>query len=125
MKRIQRTDRDNACLSVTSNSMDFLPLDRTGNRRFAPILVHPDRVEKHILEDEKEARNYIIQAWAEAMELYRSGQHELKLSKDTENYLRQMQKEFMPEDAKSELSSCGWMKLSQDYVCSTMIYKKH
>lgn len=41
------------------------------------------------------------------MELYGSGQHELKLSKDTENYLRQMQKEFMPEDAKSELSNCG------------------
>ena len=59
---------------------------------------------------EKEARNYIIQAWAEAMELYRSGQHELKLSKDTENYLRQMQKEFMPEDCESRnLSSCGWM----------------
>ena len=94
-------DRPRQCVFVgTSNSMDFLPLDRTGNRRFAPILVHPDRVEKHILEDEKEARNYIIQAWAEAMELYRSGQHGLKLSKDTENYLRQMQKEFMPEDAK-------------------------
>ena len=79
-------DRPRQCVFIgTSNSMDFLPLDRTGNRRFAPILVHPDRVEKHILEDEKEARNYIIQAWAEAMELYRSGQHELKLSKDTEN----------------------------------------
>jgi predicted P-loop ATPase len=48
-------DRPRQCVFVgTSNSMDFLPLDRTGNRRFAPILVHPDRVEKHILEDEKE-----------------------------------------------------------------------
>ena len=56
-------DRPRQCVFVgTSNSMDFLPLDRTGNRRFAPILVHPDRVEKHILEDEKEARDYIIQA---------------------------------------------------------------
>ena len=56
-------DRPRQCVFVgTSNSMDFLPLDRTGNRRFAPILVHPDRVEKHILEDEKEARDYIIKA---------------------------------------------------------------
>ena len=118
-------DRPRQCVFIgTSNSMDFLPLDRTGNRRFAPILVHPDRVEKHILEDEKEARNYIIQAWAEAMELYRSGQHELKLSKDTENYLRQMQKEFMPEDAKVGIIQLWLDELSQDYVCSTMIYKE-
>lgn len=118
-------DRPRQCVFVgTSNSMDFLPLDRTGNRRFAPILVHPDRVEKHILEDEKEARNYIIQAWAEAMELYRSGQHELKLSKDTENYLRQMQKEFMPEDAKVGIIQLWLNELSQDYVCSIMIYKE-
>lgn len=118
-------DRPRQCVFVgTSNSMDFLPLDRTGNRRFAPILVHPDRVEKHILEDEKEARDYIIQAWAEAMELYGSGQHELKLSKDTENYLRQMQKEFMPEDAKVGIIQLWLDELSQDYVCSIMIYKE-
>lgn len=56
-------DRPRQCVFVgTSNSMDFLPLDRTGNRRFAPILVHPDRVEKHILEDEKVGK-----------ELYHSG----------------------------------------------------
>lgn len=118
-------DRPRQCVFVgTSNSMDFLPLDRTVNRRFAPILVHPDRVEKHILEDEKEARDYIIQAWAEAMELYGSGQHELKLSKDTENYLRQMQKEFMPEDAKVGIIQLWLDELSQDYVCSIMIYKE-
>ena len=118
-------DRPRQCVFVgTSNSMDFLPLDRTGNRRFAPILVHPDRVEKHILEDEKEARDYIIQAWAEAMELYGSGQHELKLSKDTENYLRQMQKEFMPEDAKVGIIQLWLDELLQDYVCSIMIYKE-
>lgn len=52
------------------------------------MLVHPERVEKHILEDEKESREYIRQAWAEAMELYRNGSHELKLSRKTEEYLK-------------------------------------
>ena len=94
-------DRPRQCVFVgTSNNMDFLPLDRTGNRRFAPVLVHPEWVEKHILEDEKESREYIRQAWAEAMELYRNGFHELKLSGKTEEYLKEMQKDFMPEDAK-------------------------
>ncbi len=61
-------DRPRQCIFVgTSNNLDFLPLDRMGDRRFAPVLVHQDRVEKHILEDEKESREYIVQAWAEAM----------------------------------------------------------
>lgn len=118
-------DRPRQCVFVgTSNSMDFLPLDRTGNRRFAPVLVHPERVEKHILEDEKGAREYIRQAWAEAMVLYRGGSHELKLSKTTEEYLKEMQKEFMPDDAKVGIIQLWLDGLAGDYVCSIMIYKE-
>ena len=118
-------DRPRQCVFVgTSNSMDFLPLDRTGNRRFAPVLVHPERVEKHILEDESEARKYIRQAWAEAMVLYRNGACELKLSKETEKYLKEMQKEFMPEDAKVGIIQQWLDELAEDYVCSIMIYKE-
>ena len=118
-------DRPRQCVFVgTSNNMDFLPLDRTGNRRFAPVLVHPERVEKHILEDEKESREYIRQAWAEAMELYRNGSHELKLSKETEEYLKEMQKDFMPEDAKVGVIQLWLDELAEDYVCSIMIYKE-
>lgn len=118
-------DRPRQCVFVgTSNNMDFLPLDRTGNRRFAPILVHLERVEKHILEDEKESREYIRQAWAEAMELYRNGFHELKLSRKTEEYLKEMQKDFMPEDAKVGIIQSWLDELAEDYVCSIMIYKE-
>ena len=118
-------DRPRQCVFVgTSNSMDFLPLDRTGNRRFAPVLVHPERVEKHILENETEAREYFQQAWAEAMELYRNGIQELKLSKETEEYLKELQKEFMPEDAKVGIIQIWLDELSENYVCSMMIYKE-
>ena len=118
-------DRPRQCVFVgTSNNMDFLPLDRTGNRRFAPVLVHPEWVEKHILEDEKESREYIRQAWADAMELYRNGFHELKLSGKTEEYLKEMQKDFMPEDAKVGIIQNWLDELAEDYVCSIMIYKE-
>lgn len=118
-------DRPRQCVFVgTSNSMDFLPLDRTGNRRFAPVLVHPERVEKHILENETEAREYFQQAWAEAMELYRNGIQELKLSKETEEYLKELQKEFMSEDAKVGIIQIWLDELSENYVCSMMIYKE-
>ena len=107
-------DRPRQCVFVgTSNSMDFLPLDRTGNRRFAPVLVRPERVEKHILENE-----------TEAMELYRNGIQELKLSKETEEYLKELQKEFMPEDTKVGIIQIWLDELSENYVCSMMIYKE-
>lgn len=119
-------DRPRQCVFVgTSNTLDFLPLDRTGNRRFAPIMIHPERVEKHILADEKESREYIKQLWAEMMELYRSTKHhKLKLSDRTEEYLRDMQKEFMPEDTKVGMIQAWLDNCGEDYVCSLMIYRE-
>lgn len=119
-------DRLRQCVFVgTSNNMDFLPLDRTGNRRFAPILVHPEKIEKHILEDQQESREYFIQAWAEAMRIYmKSEEHTLKLSKEAEIYLTEWQKQFMPEDTKVGMIQ-AWLDNSQeDYVCSLMIYRE-
>ena len=53
-------DRPRQCVfGGTSNALDFLPLDRSGNRRFLPIMVHPERAEVHILEDEAASRAYI------------------------------------------------------------------
>ena len=118
-------DRPRQCIFVgTSNNLDFLPLDRTGNRRFAPVLVHQERVEKHILEDEKESREYIVQAWAEAMVIYKNCTHELKLSKEMEEYLKEMQKQFMPEDTKVGVIQAWLDDCTDEYVCSEMIYRE-
>ncbi len=59
----------------TSNTLDFLPLDRAGNRRFLPIMVDPENAEVHILEDETASRDYLLQVWAEAMEFYLSNSY--------------------------------------------------
>lgn len=118
-------DRPRQCIFVgTSNNLDFLPLDRTGNRRFAPVLVHPERVEKHILADEKESREHIVQAWAEAMVIYRNCPHELKLSKEMEEYLKELQKLFMPEDTKVGVIQAWLDECTEEYVCSEMIYRE-
>jgi len=118
-------DRPRQCVFVgTSNNLDFLPLDRTGNRRFAPILVHPERVEKHILADEEESREYILQAWAEAMVVYRNCPHTLKLSGEMEGYLKEMQKQFMPEDTKVGIIQAWLDECGEEYVCSQMIFQK-
>ena len=119
-------DRPRQCVFVgTSNTLDFLPLDRTGNRRFAPIMVHMERVQKHILEDERKSREYIKQLWAEMMEFYRNHKNfKLKLSKATEEYLKELQKDFMPEDTKVGLIQDWLDETSENYVCTLMIYKE-
>ena len=71
-------DRPRQCVfGGTSNALDFLPLDRSGNRRFIPVMVYPEQAEVHILEDEAASRAYIGQMWAEAMEIYQSGRFKL------------------------------------------------
>ena len=82
----------------SSNSLDFLPMDRSGNRRFLPILCNMEEAETHILDDEKTSREYIDQMWAEAMEIYRSGKCQLRLPKEMEKELCEYQKQFMQED---------------------------
>lgn len=41
----------------TFDAMDTLPLDRTGNRRFMPVMIYPERADCHILEYEKSSRS--------------------------------------------------------------------
>ncbi len=82
----------------TSNTLDFLPLDRTGNRCFLPVRIQAEAAEVHILEDEAASRAYIGQMWAEVMEVYRKGDVKLKLSPAMERYLKEHQRSFMPED---------------------------
>ena len=119
-------DRPRQCVFVgTSNTLDFLPLDRSGNRRFAPIMINPANAETHILADENLSREYINQLWAEMMEYYRRNKHKpLKLSGDTEEYLRELQKEFMPEDTKVGIIQEWLDGCNKDYVCSMMIYRE-
>lgn len=67
-------DRMRQCVfGGSSNTLDFLPLDRTGNWRFVPVMVYPERAEVHILADEEASRAYINQMRAEAMESTAAG----------------------------------------------------
>lgn len=118
-------DRPRQCVFVgTTNNYDFLPMDRTGNRRFAPIKTNSERIEKHILEDETEARIYIDQLWAEAMVIYRSGKFSLKFSQNIERYLMDIQESFMPEDTDVGLIKAWLEDTNEVYVCSRMLYKE-
>ncbi len=95
-------DRPRQCVFCgTSNDLNFLPLDRTGNRRFAPVMTDMSKAEVHILDNEAESKAYIEQAWAEAMVLYRRGNVFLGFTKEIEEEAKRLQKEFMPEDTNA------------------------
>ena len=118
-------DRKRQCVfGGSSNTLDFLPLDRTGNRRFVPVMVYPERAEVHILADEQASREYINQMWAEAMEIYRSGKCQLRLPKEMEKDLCEYQKQFMQEDTKKELILDYLEHYEGNMVCSRQLYSE-
>lgn len=118
-------DRKRQCVfGGTSNVLDFLPLDRTGNRRFIPIMVNPEKAEVHILEDEQSSRGYFIQMWAEAMEIYQSNNFKLCLSPAMNDYLKDHQKEFMPEDTDAGQIISFLETYPGQRVCSKLLYKE-
>ena len=104
-------DRPRQCVfGGTSNALDFLPLDRSGNRRFIPVMVYPEQSEVHILEDEAASRAYIRQMWAEAMEIYRSGNFKLK---------------FSPENSRiGAITECGGYGLDLSGKGGSFSYRK-
>lgn len=92
-------DRPRQCVFAgTSNTQRFLPLDRSGNRRFLPIPMNYALAEVHILDNEKESRAYMDQLWAEVMEIYRSGDRSLKLSAEMEHEMSLRRVDYMAED---------------------------
>ena len=116
-------DRLRQCVfGGSSNTMDFLPLDRSGNRRFLPIMVHPEKAEVHILENEAASRAFVDMMWAEAMFIYQNSPVKLTLSKDMDRELRELQKQFMPEDTKAGLIQSFLDSFGGTQVCSKLIY---
>lgn len=116
-------DRLRQCVFAgTTNRQDFLPRDRTGNRRFIPVTVYPERAEVHILEDEKSSRAYIDQMWAEAMAIYRSGDYKLTFSAEMDDQLRTQQQDFMQEDTQAGMIYAFLEDFTGDRVCSKLLY---
>ena len=118
-------DRPRQCVFAgTTNRLDFLPRDRTGNRRFLPVPVCPELAEQHPLENEAASREYISQMWAEIMVQYRSGNYTLRLSAESEKLLRTNQKEFTQEDVWAGMIYAFIQDYKGDYLCSRQLYRE-
>ena len=111
----------------STNTRQFIPFDRTGARRFLPIAIDSGRAEKHILDDEKEARAYFDQLWAKAMEIYWSTENKnslLKFSKEMEQKISEYRKQFMQEDTMAGMIQGLLDAYKGTHVCSVQIWKE-
>ena len=121
----QPKDRLRQCVfGGTSNTLDFLPLDRAGNRRFLPVMVYPEEAEVHILADESASRAYLLQVWAEAMCIYKSGRYSMKFSKEMQKQLVEIQKDFMPEDTQAGQIIGFLESYTGSVVCSKQLFRE-
>ena len=117
------TARRQCVFCGTSNNYDFMPDDKTGNRRFLP-LISIRTPKSHPLSDEAETRDFVNAAWAEAMQLYSSGEYKTILSNGLNEYLKSLQKDLMPEDTRVGVIQEWLDNFEGDRVCSIMIYRE-
>lgn len=104
-------NRKRSCVFCgTSNDINFLK-DRTGNRRFLPVDIHPELAIKNIF-DEDAAREEFRQVIAEAVHYFKEHPNEPPvLPKELEQIAERMQADHLEEDA--------WVSLIQDFLDKT------
>ena len=93
-KHVQTIPR--RCMFVgTTNNPQFLT-DKTGNRRFYPVKVQSYAYKMY--DHEKEIKEYIRQAWAEAVYLYKEGKLQPFAKKEVLEQIRAAQEAAMEDD---------------------------
>ena len=84
------------CIFIgTTNNPQFLS-DRTGNRRFYPVVCRMDGYD--LLSHEKEIREYIAQCWAEALALFREDRLKPFADRSVIDIIREEQESAMEDD---------------------------
>lgn len=84
------------CIFIgTTNNQQFLT-DKTGNRRFYPVMCNLDGYD--VFQNEKEVKEYIRQCWAEALVLYKKGKLPPFADRTKIEIIQQAQEEAMEDD---------------------------
>ena len=93
-KNVQTIPR--RCVFIgTTNNPQFLT-DKTGNRRFYPVKVQSFAYK--LYDNEQAVKEYIRQAWAEAVHMYKEGQLQPYAKKEVLDQIREAQEQAMEDD---------------------------
>lgn len=106
----------------TTNNMNVF-VDKTGNRRFWPIITNKGQNTKELFGNPEQVAHDFRLAWAEAMALYKEAKEQpvLKLSKDMEAEALRMQEQFSEEDYRVGMIQNYLDEFNGDKVCVPQI----
>ena len=117
--------RPRQCVFIgTSNKPDFLPRDRSGNRRFLPIICDGSKAEVHPMANERETRDYILQCYAEAMQIGEEEGWPLVLPKNLNEEAMAIRDSSSPEDTRVGIIQTWLDQTDEDVVCTKMIWDR-
>ena len=121
----QAKTRPRQCVFIgTTNNVEFLPDDKTGNRRFLPIICD-GKADIHPMTNQRETRRFIMACFAEAIAIGEKEGYNLTLPAEFEEYAAQLCEAATPEDPKIGIIQYFLdNKYPEDYVCSRMIWDK-
>lgn len=120
---INVTDLPRHCIFIgTTNNFNFL-IDKTGNRRFLPIVVNSERGE--LYDKEEEVKKYIEQCWAEAKVLFDSNEIYLTIPKEYNSIVEEEVNSFVEDDPQQGMVEEYLRDKPVGYkVCVLEIYTK-
>lgn len=121
----RRTEqRPRVCVFAgTTNSSHFLT-DRTGNRRYLPLLVNKRAAKRSMFEQPDKVAEEFRQAWAEAFHIYRTENPALVLPCDLQEEVKEVQNSFVEEDVRVGIIQEWLDNTTERYVCIAMVYKE-
>lgn len=123
----RRTEqRPRVCVFAGTTNNDHFLTDRTGNRRFLPIVTRKEFVKKSMFNNLEEVQKDFENAWGEAMDIFKkaNGHPSLILPADLQQFVEDKQSEYMEEDVRVGIIQEWLDKTEESRVCVAMIYEK-
>ena len=123
----RRTEqRPRVCVFAGTTNNDRFLTDRTGNRRFLPIVTRKEHVLKSMFDDPQAVASDFTNAWGEAMELFEKANRtpKLILPKNLQQYIEDKQEEFMEEDVRVGIIQEWLDHTVEPRVCVAMLYEQ-